>query len=283
MFTLVSFKEREKKSPFSLLLPGKGSVSAGYEEAGGITAKRITCEVKRGGINGEKLLRKLGRERSVVCDPKRKRLLPRGVKCFSDRALKERLCGNFSIGVAQRISRENPDVKIGLFDPDGGNSDLPVFLTECTKSLKVVSFATEAYERCGEWLVREKGAFFSLSADISNLEDCLFIIAIEPLREKIYPRERAVMISSEAPSVPIHCESYWDYSVDVPERYKSLRPSDIPEITFCGALYEKCGIYELGSQTPLVCRNGATSHTAASLGKYIAGLSALCREGKMDS
>lgn len=261
-------------------MPGKGAVSSWYEEAGGITAKRICCEVKRGGINQEKLLRKIGREHEVVCDPSRKKLLPRGLRCFSDRGLRERLCGNFSVAVAQRISRENPDVKIGLFDPDGGNSDLPVFLTESTKSLRVVSFATESYERCADWLVREKGAFFTLSADISDLEDCFFIIAIEPLREKIYPRARAVMISSEAPSVPIHCESYCDYSVDVPERYKSLRPKDVPEITFCGALYEKCGIYELGSQTPLVCRNGATSHTAASLGKYIANIAEYAKNEK---
>lgn len=273
LFTLLSFKDKEAKRIFAQLSPGKGAVTVGYEEAGGITAKRICCEVKRGGINSEKLIRKLGREREVVCDPKRKRLLPRGVRCFSDRALRERLCGNFSIAVAQRISRENPDVKIGLFDPDGGNSDLPVFLTENTKSLRVVSFATEAYEHCAEWLIREKGALFALSSNICDLEDCLFIIAIEPLRERIYPRKRAVMISSEAPSVPIQCESYWDYSVDVPERYKDLRPKDVPEITFCGALYEKCGMYELGSQTPLICRNGATSHTAASLGKYIAELS----------
>lgn len=280
LFTLLSFKEKERKNIFSQLSPGKGGVSAGYEEAGGLTVKKICCEVKRGGINSEKLLRKLGREREVICDPKRRRLLPRGVRCFSDRALRERLCGNFSIGVAERLGKENKDVKIGLFDPDGGNSDLPAFLTECTKSLRVVSFATEAYERCADWLIKEKGAFFTLSSDIADLEDCLLIIAIEPLREKIYPRARAVMLSSEAPSVPIHCESYWNYSVEVPERFRELRPKDIPEITFCGALYEKCGVYELGSQTPLVCRNGATSHTAASLGKYIADISNMLNEEK---
>lgn len=273
LFTLLSFEENDKKDRKSFPISfGKGSVVEAYGEEGGITAKKITCRVKNGRINREKLLKKLNGEKLVVCSRERKNLLPAGVRCFSDRKLRERLCGNFAVAAAKRMSRENPNVKIGLFDPDGENSDLPSFLADCTRNLTVVTYAPEIYLPCAETLLEEKGAVFSLSSNISDLEACSFIIALEPIREKIYPDENCVIISSDMPSVPLQCQCFWDYSVDIPEQYKKLRPKDIPEITFCGALYELCGVYELGSQIPLVCRNNTTAHTAASLGAYAANI-----------
>lgn len=270
LFTLLSFEEKEKKSfPFSF---GKGSVAETYTESGGITAKKITCVIKNGRINREKLLKKLDGEKLVVCDRERKSLLPAGVRCFSDRKLRERLCGNFAVAAAQRMSRENTNVKIGLFDPDGENSDLPAFLLDCTRNLTVVTYAPEIYSPCADMMLEEKGAVFSLSSNIGDLENCDFVIALEPIREKIYPKGNCVIISSDKPSVPLQCQCYWDYSVDVPEQYKRLRPKDVPEITFCGALFELCGVYELGSQIPLVCRNSTTAHTAASMGTYCANI-----------
>lgn len=273
LFTLLSFEEKEKKKGGAFHFDfGKDKVVETYMEEGGITAKKITCGIKNGKINREKLLKKLGGEKLVVCNRERKNLLPPGVRCFSERKLRERLCGNFAVAAAKRMSRENTEVKIGLFDPDGENSDLPAFLLDCTRNLLVVTFATEVYTPCADWLLEEKGAVFSISHNTSDLEQCDFIIAIEPIREKIYPKENSVMLSSDAPSVPLQCECYWDYSVDVPEEYKKLRPKDVPELTFCAALYQLCGVYELGSQIPLVCRNNTTAHTAASLGTYVANM-----------
>ena len=163
-------------------------------------------------------------------------------------------------------------MKIGLFDPDGENSDLPAFLLDCTRNLTVVTYAPEIYSPCADMMLEEKGAVFSLSSNIGDLENCDFVIALEPIREKIYPKGNCVIISSDKPSVPLQCQCYWDYSVDVPEQYKKLRPKDVPEITFCGALFELCGVYELGSQIPLVCRNSTTAHTAASMGTYCANI-----------
>lgn len=272
MFTLLSFEEKRKSSWISGLSIGKGRVAESYEEAGGITAKKITCGIKNGKINREKLLKKLGGEKLVVCSRERKYLLPSGVRCFSDRKLRERLCGNFAVAAAKRMSREKTDVKIGLFDPDGENSDLPAFLLECTRNLLVVTYAAEIYVPCADWILEEKGAVFSISHNICDLEQCDFIIAIEPIREKIYPKDKCVMLSSDVPSVPLQCQCFWDYSVDIPEKFKKLRPEDVPEITFGAALYELCGIYELGTQAPLICRNSTTAHTAASLGAYAANI-----------
>ena len=271
MLTLLSFEEEKKRKllPFPLI---KGNVTVAYEEAGGITARKISCKVKNGRINSDKLIKKLGKDRQVVCNPQRKKLLPPGVRSFSERGLRERLCGNFAVSVAQRLGEENRDLKIGLFDPEGKNSDLPAFFLECTRNLLVVTYETELYSQCAQWILNEKGALFSVSSDIGDLADCALIVALEPIREKIYPSEKSIILTSEMPCVPLGCSSFWEYSVDVPEKYKKLCPKDIPEIIFCEALYSKCGIYDLGSQIPLLCRNNSISHTALSLGKYLGNL-----------
>lgn len=271
MLTLLSFEEKKSRG-FANFGLGRGKVEEFYEEAGGITAKKIICRIKNGKINGDRLLKKLGGEKLAVCPREKKYLLPAGVRCFSDRKLRERLCGNFAVAVARRLTREKAEVKIGLFDPDGENSDLVAFLVECTGNLLVVTYAGEIYCECADRILEEKGAVISMSSDTADLEDCGFIIAIEPIREKIYPSGNCVIISSDKPSVPLQCQCYWEFSADIPEKYKKLCPKDMPELTFCAALYEMCGVYEIGSQVPLVCRNSSTAHTAASLGAYIANM-----------
>jgi hypothetical protein len=55
----------------------------------------------------------------------------------------------------------------------------------------------------------------------------------------------------------------------MPNKFDSIKPKELSEEYFAGALYTKARQYELGSIVPTSCRNYSSTQTTMSICKYL--------------
>lgn len=246
------------------------SVKTEIKSARGVALRHITYVNRTGKIDWFRL-------DSVICSQRNHLLcsedviLPAelGFRRFDNREFKIRLASNFGIYALSKLGDTADKIKTGLFDPKGQCTDILPALLKYSSNVVVVSDNLTAFNLEIRRIYEETGATVHISGNRVQLSDCDLVIAPMQIQELLPVSGNCIILSGAAPTVCVSGLVYYDYYFRMPNKFDSIKPKELSEEYFAGALYTKARQYELGSIVPTVCRNASSAQTAVSICKYL--------------
>lgn len=271
MITTLSLNLPEKpkgiKKLFYLIKNDKVEVE--IKKARGVSVKQVTYTSYSEKIRLDKIDCIIGAQRNhLVCSPTLKFPENCGYRCFSSNAFSQRLCSNMALCAIEGCVRPEM-LKVGIYDPDGDSHDILFHILKHCSDVKVVTNDFNSYQYELERAMDELGASAFVTRNISELYDCIFVIAPCVIEEKLPLKQEALVLTTGCPKVPSSGLVYYKYHLRMPNGFDLLKPKDFDEEYFCSALYTLASQYELGSIVPLLCRNYSSSQTVKSLCAYL--------------
>lgn len=226
--------------------------------------KSITYECFRGRVNWTTVDRFIPSKRALIlCREGTGLPAERGYRRFVSDELRTRLCENTAMYLMNNI--EEPNVRVALIDDNGDHTALCGCLADNTDSLCVITRKPRLYLDEAERLLEEKGAAIRVSKSLSPLKTADLIIAPARLERDLHCAGDAVILSASEPAVAQNAPVIFDYSIDLPEKFRAVKPDFLDELYFASAMYTLAGAHELGSSIFRRCSDGSVIHTRASL------------------
>lgn len=226
--------------------------------------KSITYERCRGRVNWTTVDRFIPSKRALLlCREGTELPAERGYRRFVSDELCQRLCENAAMYLMNHI--KEPNVRVALIDDSGDHTALCSYLADDTDSLCVITRKPRLYLDEAERLLEEKGAALRVSKSLSPLKTADLIIAPAQLDRDLNCAEDAVILSAAAPAVTQNAPVICEYSIDLPEKHRAVKPDYLDDLYFASAMYALAGAHELGSSIFRRCTDGTVIHTRASL------------------
>lgn len=257
-------------------------VEVEVKNARGVVLRHIVYSNRTGKIEWGKLGSIIGNQRNhLLCSgsivfPKKS-----GFKRFESTEFKTRLASNLCIYILSQL--EMKDIKVGLYDVKGQYTEILPYLVKYTSNLVVVTDNLTAFNYEVRNIYEEMGATVQLSNNRARLIDCKIVLAPSKIEELLPLLANTIIFSSAAPSVCTPGVVYYDYHFKMPNKFDRIKPQELSEEYFCGALYIKAQQYELGSIVPTACQNENFVQTYSSILDYLKKIVATGEdEGKYD-
>ena len=226
--------------------------------------RSVVYEHRRGQISWAAIGRFVGGgRRNLLCPPGTQLPSDGGWKRFDDRSLNRRLCENAATVLLRAARGLEP--RVVLADDSGERAGFCAYLTEDTDSLTVVTRSPELYLTEADRILEERGAVIPVSSGESGLSDADLIIAPDAITRDLRCSPDAVILSGEPPLVRQRAPVIYDYTFDLPEKYRAMCPPYLDEMYFAAALYSLAGVHELGASVFRRCYDGRVLHTRVSL------------------
>ena len=191
-----------------------------------------------------------------------------GYRRFENTEFKGRLASNLALCVLGNF-KEPQKLKVGIFDPKGENVDIVAPFLEYTSNVVVVSDNLKEFKCEINRVYEETGATVQLTSNRVNLLDCQLIIAPCVIEETLPIKGDTLILTIAMPTQCVSGLVYYDYYVQIPSRLEQIKPSELSNEYFLGALYSKAGQFRLGSMIPLSCKNNSSTHTFKSISNYL--------------
>ncbi|MGN0489574.1 MAG: hypothetical protein ACI4HO_09960 [Ruminococcus sp.] len=246
------------------------SVKTQVKSARGVALRHITYINRTGKIDWFKLDSIIGSQRNhLLCSEDI--ILPTelGFKRFDNKEFKIRLSANFGIYVLSKLGEKADLIKTGFFDPKGECTEILGGLLKYSSNVVVVSDNLTAFHNETRRITDETGATVQISSNRIQLMDCDLVIAPMQITELLPLSGNCIVLSGATPTVCVPGLVYHSYYFRMPNKFDSLKPKELSEEYFAGALYTKARQYELGSIVPTVCRNYSSTQTRVSICKYL--------------
>ena len=246
------------------------SVKTQVKSARGVALRHITYINRTGKIDWFKLDSIIGSQRNhLLCSEDI--ILPAelGFKRFDNKEFKIRLSANFGIYVLSKLGEKADLIKTGFFDPKGECTEILGGLLKYSSNVVVVSDNLTAFHNETRSITDETGATVQISSNRIQLMDCDLVIAPLQITELLPLSGNCILLSGATPTVCVPGLVYDSYYFRMPNKFDSLKPKELSEEYFAGALYTKARQYELGSIVPTVCRNYSSTQTRACICKYL--------------
>jgi len=271
MITALSVKVPEKTTGINKLVNKirRDKVESTIKRARGVSVRHITYTSYSGKIKLEKTDRIIGEQRTqLLCDKNLNFPQESGYKRFDSVEFSSRLCTNMALCLLMEY--ENPEkLKIGIYDENGSSADFLFNILEYCSNVVVVTHNTEEYKMVLDRALDELGASALITENISELENCNFIIAPQIIEEHLPIKADTLVLTAGCPKVHNNGMLYYKYHFRMPNGFDMLKPDTLDEEYFCSSLYTLASQYELGSIVPLVCSNYSCSQTTKSLCAYV--------------
>ena len=247
----------------------RDKIESEIKRARGVSVRHITYTSYSGKIKLEKADRIIGEQRSqLLCDKNITFPTESGYRRFDSIEFSSRLCTNMALCVLMEY--ESPEkLKIGIYDKNGSNASFLFNVLEYCSNVAVVTQNVGEYRAVLDKALDELGASAVITENISELENCNFVIAPQVIEEKLPLKEDALVLTAGCPKVHNDGMLYYKYHFRMPNGFDMIKPDSFDEEYFCSALYTLASQYELGSIVPLVCRNYGSSQTVKSLCAYV--------------
>lgn len=259
---IESYIRRGPARLLSLLCHNRIRVEHLYCDAAAV--KSLSYEWRRGKVNWQAIDRFVRSHRAeLLCSEDVPLPEALGYRRFSSPALSRRMCENAAIYLLDTIA--DAKVRVALVDDSGDSLPLCSYLCDYCDPLYVVSGNTAVYAAEADRLLSEKGASIVCSRSDRLLREADLVIAPGRIERDLGCSGMAVILSGERPTVPQNSPVVYDYYIDLPEKYRSIRPDYLDEMYFASALYELAGAHELGSYIFRRCGDGRVIHTRNSL------------------
>ncbi len=269
MLTALSIENRQGKNAFARLfnLVRGNSAYASINSARGVALRHVHYINRTGKVDWNRLGRIIDSGRKgILCSDEVVFPEDSGFTRFENGEFKSRLCVNLGLFVENRLGGRVP---LAFYDPRGENTALIKDVVSCCGDVTVVTDNLTLYnERCEE-LTGELGASVHCSENRALLGNCPLVLAPTRINGLLPLSDEAVVLTSAPPTVCVHGFVYFDYSFRMPNFFDRIKPDDLSEEYFAGALYSRAYQRELGSIVPTSCSNLTSSQTASSIEKYL--------------
>lgn len=182
-------------------------------------------------------------------------LLPEGVvppagspvKPFLPDALAPLVLFNTACEVLLRRQKPPGEECITLLDPKGVLAQRAGRLLPFASLVRVVTDNTSAYEQTAEQVMEDYGAALLVQDTFSGARDSTVVIAPGGLTESFFPERKCAVFTNRETSGGYLCITA--EGIDLPDTFCRLIPEGIDPDRFACALYESCGLRELGRKT----------------------------------
>ena len=258
---LTALNIEEKKGVFLWLLRrNRLRIEHYFCDAG--TVKSITYEHYRGKIGWGAIDRFVKAQRNrLLCPPEIELPAEMGYRRYESTELSRRMCEN----AALFLLKKSEGARAALIDPDGSCSALCEELADIGEPPTVVTEAVELYRELEDRLLSEKGAALNIRKSPECLKSADIIIAPARLTETLPCSSGAVILSGERPAAAQPSPVIYKYYLDLPQKFRELKPPYLDDMYFASALYSAGRVSELGSELFYRCGDGTTVHTRQSL------------------
>ena len=263
MLTALNIEDYTKKGAgriFNILRHNRIRVEHLYCDRAAV--KSVTYEQRRGKVKwaaADRFVR--GERRQLLCPEGLE--LPDGYRRYTSGELSRRLCENAGLWLLRQMGDRRPSIV--FIDGDGERAGLCSYLVDCTDRLRVVTKNPRLYLEEADRLLSEKGAAIRISTGADSLSDADLVIAPEAIDRDLGCAEDAVVLSSEPPTVSQRAPVIHSYTIDLPQKYRSVCPTYLDEMYFASAMYSLAGAHELGSAIFTRCGGDRILHTRMSL------------------
>lgn len=270
MLTALTIKtEKSNKWYKKIINRIKGnSVDTKLRSARGVTLRHITYTSRNGKVDWGRLNVMIGNQRNhLLCSEQI--ILPGeiGFRRFQNNEFKIRLASNLAIYILSKL--EDNNIKTGLYDVKGEHAEILPYVIKYTANPVVITDNPAGYECVIDRIYEETGATVQLTNNRINLMDCPMIIAPEQICENLPLSGDTIVLCSTSPAVCLPGMVYYNYHFRMPNQFAEIKPEELNEEYFCGALYTKADQFELGSIVPTFCSNPNSTQTRASILDYL--------------
>lgn len=261
-FQLMDNTVQGPKAVFSLFRRNRIRVEHLYCDA--VALKSITYECWRGRVNWTAVDRFIHAKRAMIlCREGTELPADRGYRRFDSDELRIRICENAAMYLMNNIA--DPCVRVALIDDGGDHTGLCGCLADETDRLCIVTQKPRLYLDEAERLLEEKGAVMRVTKSLAPLHKADLIIAPALITRDLHCADDAVILSAFEPTVAQNAPVICGYSIDLPEKFRSIKPDYLDDLYFASAMYTLAGAHELGSSIFRRCGDGSTIHTRMSL------------------
>ena len=270
MLTALTIKNETSKKWYKKIVNKlKGnSVDVQLKSARGVSLRHITYTDRKGKIDWTRLNAMIGNQRNhLLCSEQI--ILPSkiGFRRFQNNEFKTRLASNLAIYILSKLDDKN--IKVGLYDLKGEYTEILPYLVKYSANSVVVTENSTAYEYEVNNIYEETGATVQLTSNRIHLMDCPIVIAPEQICETLPLSGDTIVLSVSPPTVCTAGLVYYNYHFRMPNQFAEIKPPELSEEYFCGALYTKAGQFELDSIVPTICSNPISTQTRASILDYL--------------
>lgn len=242
----------------------RNRVRVGHRYCDSAAVKSVVYEHYRGKLNWTTIDRFVKGQRDRLLCPESVELpASLGYRRFESSELNRRMCGNAALYLLRMAERR--DIKTVLVDREGECLDLCERLTDYTEPVYVVTESPELYAAEAEYLLSEKGAILRVSRSAGCLRDADVIINPRCISDDLCCQPTAVLLSGEKPAYPQLLPVIYDYTFELPQKYRDVMPPYLDEMYFASALYALAHARGLSAELFTRCGDGTVIHTRQSL------------------
>lgn len=202
-------------------------------------------------VNWRRVAEEIGEERSsLVCSAKIKLPEELGFKRYVGNSLMYRMAGNAALQMLEDLNADPNNITVCLVDFKGKYSDLVPRLLSYTNNLKVVTNNISFYMDFSSEMMEEHGAAVLVHKRVSHIKECDVVIAPAKITTSLPISQEAVVFTGAKPGCRLSGIIYDGYSISLPGAIKKSKPQELSDEYFAQALYEKGGVFSLGSLVP---------------------------------
>lgn len=209
--------------------------------------------LNRGNINLKKISHYAKISQNILCD-KNLSLKNTNFKRFENNDFNRIMMKNFIFTVLKSNELSQKKLKISFYDPNAGYSEFAKELFQYTSNITIVSNMPKFYENESEKILNEIGSGFIVSNSLEKLTPCDLLICPEKIKIPLPTMTSSLIFTVQKPLVNVSGTVINDYPVELPVKYREIKPTNIENNYFLSALYALCHQKELKKITPLYCK-----------------------------
>ncbi|HCA05178.1 MAG TPA: hypothetical protein DEO32_04695 [Ruminococcaceae bacterium] len=273
MLTALSVKLPERPSGIRAAARRlkRDKIQIDVRRARGVTLRHIIYISYSGQVRLDKTDRVIGSQRSkLLCSDKLVFPHHSGYRRFYSTSFKTRLCTNAALAIIKSL-KNSERLRLGIADARGGCVEFFLSALKYCSDVTVYTNNTAAYREALDEALCEIGATAEVTQNPGTLASRDLIIIPEKNYGQILPDEKSLVLCIDKDDAK-NPNSYFDYKINVPSGFDSIKPDDLDSVYFCSALYTLATQYELGSMVPREIAGGGKIRTIESLSSYLANL-----------
>ncbi len=246
------------------------SLKVEIKSARGVTLRHIIYTNRNGRINWMKISSVIGsRRNNIICDENISLPSELGFRRFENTEFSIRLATNMGVYILSQLDKTADKIKVGFFDIRGDSTDCISSIIRYTSNVVIVTDNLTAFNLELRRIYEETGASIQATGNRIQLMDCDLVIAPMEIQELLPLSGNTIVLTGFAPTVCLPGLVYYSYYFRMPNKFDGIKPKEIPEEYFAGALYTGARQYQLGSIVPTVCSNYSSSQTSISICNYL--------------
>ena len=265
MLTALNIEDRRGRGLYRAIHAlRRNRIRTAHHYCDSAAVKWVTYEQYRRRVSWGSLDRFIkGERRNILCPPDLRLPEEAGYRRFVSSELSERLCENAALMLTRRLRDRR--LRVALFDRSGERLGLCRYLADDCGVLDVVTDAVSEYLDEADALLCDKGAVVRVHRCADILSSADLVIAPAMIEVRLPAKPSSLILTGSHPTTPQNGVAVYDYFIELPAKYKAIKPPFLDDTYFASALYTLARAHEIGAYQFRYCSDGVTVHTPDSL------------------